>query len=71
MNFIDKTADSYNTWKNSLPDEWIPRQISREKPISHESRSDECNNSSGGEFFLNRIAKPSLHEQFLCDKYIW
>ena len=21
MNFIDKTADSYNTWKNSLPDE--------------------------------------------------
>ena len=24
--------------KNSLPYEWIPRQISREKPISHESR---------------------------------
>ena len=25
--------------KNSLPDEWIPRQISHERPISHESRS--------------------------------
>ena len=61
-------------WKNSLPEEWIPRQtiISREKPIPHESRSDECDigfsseiwraiRSSGSKLFSNRIAKGKLH----------
>ena len=42
-------------WKNSQPHVWIPRQISREKPILHESRGylslcDSTLNTSDREF---------------------
>ena len=46
--------------KKSLPARRIPRQISREKPISHESRSDECNIDNGDIFFISRCYRRFL-----------